>query len=530
LRLGHARCPALAGWVAAPNLATVSGRAPGEGARCRPSAKGYDLPKLADVPAEGAEPARVTGLGSQTLRNTALVLTARVASRLLALVAVLIVIRHLGESGYGQFNVVVTTSALVTVVMDLGFNTLFQREGARRPDEISRYLGNLISARLLSAVAAFCIFGAVLWSLDKFVYVIPGFVLMVLTSYSNLLRYTLYAVRRLGFEAAAIVLESLVLLVLVLYGVRTGQGVAYFLWAYAASYAFDCVYFVVVLTTRGIARIGWRFEPGLLRRWFWSGLPFALAFVITTIYFKIDVPILDHFRGDAETGLYGAAYKPFEALLFIPQSVLSVVFTALSIRHGDASGRVAWGVERFYKALLLLGWPITVGTYLLVLGLRPLYVFPASAPAVRILALGIVFMFINNTFIGALNAIDRQLMFTWAALGSMVVNVGLNLVLIPAYGYLGASWATVITEVALTVFGYLLTARYLARIPVPRLSWRVLLAGLIMGLALWPVHDVQGPQTLLVITGGAAVYGAAVLVLRALDSDELALVRRAVGR
>jgi O-antigen/teichoic acid export membrane protein len=488
------------------------------------------LADLANVPAGGEPVARPSGLSSQTLRNAALILAARVVSRLVALVTVLVVIRHLGESGFGQFQVVVTTSALVTVVLDLGFNTLFQREGARRPDLISRYLSTLMSTRLLFALVAFCVFAAVLWSLGKFDLLLPGFVLMVLTSYSNLLRGALYAVRRLAFEAGAIVIESLVLLALVVYGVYSGRGVAFFLWAYAASYGFSCVYFLVVLTSRGIARIGWAFDAAMLRRWFWSGLPFALAFVITAIYFKIDVPLLDHFRGDAETGLYGAAYKPFEAILFIPQSMLSVVFTALSIRHGDPSGRVAWAVARFYKALLLLGWPITIGTFLLVGGLRPLYQFPASAPAVRILALGIVFMFVNNTFIGALNAIDRQLMFTWAALGSMVVNVSLNLVLIPPFGYIGASWATVATEVALTVLGYILTARYLAAVPVLGLSWRVLLAGLVMGLALWPLRGVEGPATLLVIAGGAVVYAAVVLLLRALDHEELALLRRAVGR
>ena len=55
--------------------------------------------------------------------------------------------------------------------------------------------------------------------------------------------------------------------------------------------------------------------------------------------------------------------------------------------------------------------------------------------------LGIVLMFVSNAFIGALNAIDRQLTFTWAALVSMVVNIALNLALIPRFGYLGASWA-----------------------------------------------------------------------------------------
>jgi O-antigen/teichoic acid export membrane protein len=88
---------------------------------------------------------------------------------------------------------------------------------------------------------------------------VPAFALMVLTSYSTLLRNGLYAVQKLGYEAAAVVLESLVLLALVFFGIKTGRGLTYFVWAYAAQYAFSCAYFVVVLAVKRIAVIGWSF-------------------------------------------------------------------------------------------------------------------------------------------------------------------------------------------------------------------------------------------------------------------------------
>jgi len=415
-------------------------------------------------------------------------------------------------------------------VLDLGFNTLFQREAARRPAEISRYLANIVASKLLFAVPALAVLALALLATGKLRYLLPAFLMMVLASYSTLLRGPLYVVQRLGFEAAAIVLESMVLFSLVLYGVLTHQDVVYFLWAYTGSYAFSCAYFLIVLTVRRIARVRLRFEPALVRHWFWTGLPFALAFVITTIYFKIDVPILDFFKGDEEVGLYGAAYKPFEALLFIPLSMFNVVFPILAVYHREASGRVSWAVAKFYKSLLMLGWPITIGLFLLAGAFQTIYVFPRSAPSLRILALGVVFMFVSNAFIAALNAVDRQVMFTWAALGSMIVNVLLNLVLIPAYGYLGASWATVLTEIALTVIGYVMVARALGRIAIVGLSWRVVIAGLVMGAVVYPFHQVTGPRAVAVIIGGALVYVAALFLLGAVDREERAMLRRALKR
>jgi O-antigen/teichoic acid export membrane protein len=468
-------------------------------------------------------------MGSRALRNTALILVARVVSRTLALGSVLILIRHLERAGLGEFQAVVNLSALATVFLDAGFNTLFQREAARRPALLSHYLSRLVTGRLGFALLALAVFTGLLAATDQTRYLAPAFAMMVLASYGNLLRGALYAVQRLRFEAVAIVLESVLLLGLVLAGVATRQGVTYFLWAYAASYGFSVVYFAVILTARGIARIRWSLDPVFLVNWLVQGLPFAATFAITTIYFKIDVPILAALRGYTEAGIYTAAYKPFEALLFLPVSMLNVVFPILAVYHGRGEGRLPWAVARFYKALLALGWPIGVGVFVLAGPLRLLYAYPESERALRILAVGIVLMFVSNAFIGALNAIDRQLTFTWAALGSMIVNIALNVALIPPFGYVGASWATVLTEVALFGFGWYLTARHLTRVPVVSLSWRILLAGLVMGVALYPLHDIRGVLPVVgAIAAGAVVYALALLLLRAADAEEMGILRRAV--
>ncbi|MGH7862765.1 MAG: flippase [Candidatus Dormibacteraceae bacterium] len=483
---------------------------------------------MEDVPADGVmRSGPISEAGPGALRNTTIVLGARVAAQLLALVTVVLLERHLRPAGTGRFVDVVNVSALVAVIMDLGFNPLFQREGAREPTQIGRFLSNLATARGFFALVALAVFGVVLAFQGKAEYIVPGFFMMLLSSYSGLLRGAFYAVRRLGLEAVAIILQALVLLSLVAWGVHQGGSVTYFLWSYAGSYLFVCGYYLVTLRASGIARIGIALDLRFLRHWIWQGLPFALAFLITTIYFKIDVPILDWLRGDRETGIYGAAYKPFEALLFIPASMLNVVFPVLSVYHRDLAHRMPWAVARFFKALLILGWPIGIGTYMLVLGLRPIYVFSASAPALEVLSLAIVFMFVNNAFIAALTSIDRQVMFTLAALGSMVVNLALNLVLIPPFGYLGASWATVLTEVALGGFGWVLTARYLAPIPVWKLSWRVLLAGAVMGLGLLPFRAATGLWLLPVIAGAAALYAGCLIAARALDAEEMDLLKRA---
>src|SRR5437660_8409632 len=493
-------------------------------------ARALGLAELSDSDSAFEPPAVSLGLGSRALRNTIVVLTAKVIARLIALVTVLYLIRHLSVGNYGSFNVLVNFTAIVSVVLDLGFNVLFVREAARHHSEIQRYLRNVMSIRLVMSVLSLLLLAAVLYSIGLTGLLVPGFFLMVLTSYSSLLRNGLYAVQQLGYEATAFVLESIILLALVLYGGRTHQGIFYYVWAYAIQYAFSCVYFSVVLAAKRVAVIGWRFEPDLVREWFWKGLPFALTFVLTILYFRIDQPLVFALKSQTEAGWYGAAYKPIEALLFIPMTFLSVVFPVLSVYHRERQTEVLDALNRFYKALLLMGWPMSVGIFVLAYPLNAVMrLYAPSAPALQILALALGFAFVNNAFIGALNASDRQLSFTWAAGWSLAANVVLNLALIPTFGYLGASWATVLTEIALGIAGWVLTARHVGRVPILALSWRIVLAGLVMGVAIFPLRELGGVKVAIPIAAGVLVYTAAVLLLRALSGEEIAWARRALA-
>jgi O-antigen/teichoic acid export membrane protein len=472
------------------------------------------------------------GIGSRAFRNTILVLSAKVASRLIALVAILYMIRWLGQDHYGTFSVLVNLTAIVSVVLDLGFNVLFVREGARHHAEIQRYMRNVMSLRLLMSVVALAILAALVYPLGMGYLLVPAFLLMLFTSYATLLRNGLYAVQQLGYEAVAVVLESVVLLGLILFGYYAHLGIEYFVWAYTIQFAFSCVYFVAVLMLKRIVIPGWTFEAGLLREWFWTGLPFALTFVLTVLYFKIDSPLVYMFKGEVQAAWYGAAYKPIESLLFIPISFLSVVFPVLAVYHRERPKELIDAVNRFYKALLLMGWPMSLGIFVLAHPLTALLLGSGMAPAepaLRILALTLGLAFVNNSFIGALNASDHQSSFTWAAGWSLVVNLALNLMLIPHFGYKGASWATVGTELTLSIAAWILTARHVGRVAVPALSWRIILAGLVMAVAVEPLRNLGGLRIAIPIAVGIVVYGTAVLLLRVFNKDEYRWARRALA-
>jgi O-antigen/teichoic acid export membrane protein len=156
-----------------------------------------------------------------------------------------------------------------------------------------------------------------------------------------------------------------------------------------------------------------------------------------------------------------------------------------------------------------------------------LHLFDQSEPALRILAFAIVFLFANSAFYAMLNATDRQGRNAWATGLAAAVNIVLNLVFIPFYGYLAASAVTVFTEGALCLFGWWFVQRHRAdlRLPVLGLSWRIVAAGLAMGVVLYLL---AGFPIYLTVPAGGIVYLVAIYLLRAVEPEEWALARRGV--
>ena len=460
-------------------------------------------------------------LGNRAVSNSVFILGARVISRVISLVVVIVLANALGDTRYGQYTTLIAYSALVSVVADLGLAPLYTREAARSRKDLGDYLGTLLIFKLALGVASAVIFGIALGlGTGLTSLIIPGAALLIATAYANQLRNTFYAVGRAEFDAIAIIAEIVIQAAFILFGASRHSGVAYYIWAYTASFCFTIVYSLAVIRVFKLGDLRLHLDLNLIRRWMPLALPFAYTSFLTNLYFRADVPILQHFRTFAEVGWYTFAYKPFEALQFVPLAIQVVVYPLLGVYFVSDPARLKVAYTRFFRVLILLGWPLTVATFVLVHPIgRLFHLFPQSEPSLRILAFAIVFLFSNSAFYAMLNAMNRQHLNAWATGIAAATNIVLNLIFIPLYGYLAASTTTVITEAVLCTCGWWFVQRQRPdlRLDVPVVAWRVALAGLIMGAVLFPLGSFS---IYITVPVGFIVYLVAVFVLRAVERDE----------
>jgi O-antigen/teichoic acid export membrane protein len=448
---------------------------------------------------------------------------AQVANAALAMVLLGILARSLGSAGFGEFSFAFVVASLGALLADFGLGPWLTRSAAREPGAAGVLLSRVLRVRLPLVAATWVV---VLGAMSLY----PGGadrlpVIAAMLAYVTGLGYAMMYESLLmsrgdvrGVGASLLLGKVLELaLVAVLVTVRPGAGAA----AAAGAMALACA--LRVAFVRGLARaaIAGDASPagpsgGQPWRAIVSGAtPFAVGLVLWTVYSKVDVMMLERFVPADQLGLYTAAYRVLEALFLIPRSVVGVHFPIYA---------EAWARRDLDRAaasaplkLLLLGamaaatLVITAPADILLMLFGP--AFTGAAPAMRILGLALVALFVNQFQSMYLGATDRQHVWLRRLAVAILVNVTANLVLIPTIGIRGAATATLLSESFLLVIFVVAARRELFQgIDAGWLARALLAVGALAGLL---VANDAPPLVRFALAGLAFVTAA--LALRLVD-------------
>lgn len=165
-------------------------------------------------------------------------------------------------------------------------------------------------------------------------------------------------------------------------------------------------------------------------------------------------------RGDIEVGWYSAAYRFMEASILIPNMIMIPIYPVFSRLYISSIDSLISKYKRILKIMIIISLPIMIVVMFLSEKVITIFYgasFINSTPALVILISAIPFIFLTFVFGALLPAINKQNVNTISTGICMILNILLNLILIPSYGYLGASVSTVITEGILCaiLFGYI---------------------------------------------------------------------------
>ncbi len=442
-----------------------------------------------------------------------------------------VMLRILGPANAGIYYYAIVIFGWFDILTNFGLNTLLTREVARDRSAAARYLFNSTALRLaLSALGIPLLLGflairqaTVSPALEE--QAIAAIVLLYIgllpNSISTGLTALFYAFEKAEYPAAITTVSTIVKVTLGLGTLLLGWGVM----GLAGGAVITNLVTLSVLgwLARPLARgvFAERLDRPLLWQMVGESWPLMINHLLATVFFKIDIVLMEAINGNTVVGQYSTAYKWLDALNIIPAFLTMALLPIMARQaHEDrAALRRNYGLA--VKLLVMVALPVAVITTFiaapLIRVLGGAEYLPAGGIALQIMIWSIPIGWINSVTNYVIVALDRQrtLMFAFAA--GVLFNVVANLLLLPAYSYRAAAAITILSEGVLFVAFYQIIRQELGTMGWHRALWRpALAAAVVLAVtgALWQV----APLLALIIS--PLIYAMALLALRPFGADE----------
>ncbi len=368
--------------------------------------------------------------------------------------------RYLGPEKFGTLSYALAFVVLFSPLAHLGLNGPVVREIVNDPDRKDEILGTTFFLRLSGGIVCFVAAVAVITIIR------PGDTLSrnlvtvialgpIFTAFESIdiwfqsrvqVKYAVYA------KSTGLVIANLAKI----YFIVTAASLIAFAWVSALEIVVGAVGLLIVYRYRGYFIGAWRFSLGRARSLLRISWPMILSGTLWMIYLRIDQVMLREMVSDEAVGVYSTAVRISEVWYFLPVIVSTSLFPELvkSKQIGEGVYRSAY--QKVYDFLAWTSMPIVIAlTFLAGPVIRLLYgdAFAAGGVILAILIWSSPFAFMRELYGKWLVSEDLTKFFMLAHGSGAVINVLLNLLLIPRFTGNGAAVATLVSY---TVGGYLI--------------------------------------------------------------------------
>lgn len=390
-----------------------------------------------------------------------------------------------GAESYGLYFSLLNFSMILNIFLDLGITNYNNRNIAQHGHLLSKYLNNIVGLKFLLAVGYAVISLAVAWLIgySKVQLHLLFFLIFnqFLISFTLYLRSNISGLHYFRTDSLLSVLDRglMILFCSVLLFTNWFGGyfsINWFVYAQTVAYLLTTlISFLAVLHYSGGINI--KFDWRYIRIIFRQSYPFALLILLMSFYNRVDSVMLERMLpgppGKQQAGIYAQAFRLLDAFAMFGAlfaGLLLPIFARMIKQREEIGQMVQFVFLLIIVPAILLG----IGAnYYDVEIMRMLYKehVQQSAPIFGILMIGFSGIATSYIFGTLLTANGSLKQLNLMAFAGMVINIGLNLILIPRIQAIGSAYASLVTQL-ITAFVQVGIAGYIFRLKV---SYLVLL-------------------------------------------------------
>lgn len=466
---------------------------------------------------------------NRIFKNTSSLFTAHLIGRLGSLVITIwLMPRYFTESELGGYFVAIALTNLIAILTELGLQNPLIREMTLHLQQTPHYLGNALIVRIILSIVAYSIM------IVSGIYLYPPIIVKmivflglaeIVNSLAQLYRCVFRAHEEMKYEAFTVIAERGAFLIIGGGAILRGYGLVQVCQVMLAA---SCINLILSVGFTRFRFTQLRFQPSreIVRVLMQQALPFAIGNLFNLLYFRVDAIMLSKLSVegvDANTW-YGLAYTIVNAFTILPGAfMMGAMFPVLSRAWEREKGRFPGAYSLGMRWMVLSGFPLAVGLSTLSPEITAV-LFPTYTPnevvkisaALQWLSWAGGLIFITTAVLAVLRATDKRRAFSVLMGTTALLNICLNLYLIPRFSHTGAAIAMVISEGYLLIFGIGYISRHIIKLRETRLVFRTLLKAIVlsalMGVGLTQLKGsfsiwVLIPSAVLFYGGGMALLG-----------------------
>lgn len=276
----------------------------------------------------------------------------------------------------------------------------------------------------------------------------------------------------------------------------------------------------------GIQPVDWQ----LVRKHLLYGVPLTASSALSFIMDSSDRYLINYYLGDASTGVYAVGYDLAKQTLWVIMTSISLASYPLVIRALEQEGAMA--ADKYLKSnlilLLAISLPAAIGMSVLAPQLANLLVGHQYADTVAALipyvAIGGLLSGLKSFYFDQSFQLARKThLQLWSVGAAAVLNVGMNVILLPRIGLMGAAYSTLLSYAIVLLVSYALS-KQAYQLPVPwQKVGKILFASVAMGTIIILVKPYCPGLWGLVflISSGSIVYGSLLVLLNIVSGTVL---------
>lgn len=454
-------------------------------------------------------------------KNSSYAFVSNLIAGLIMLAINIYIARYLGKEVFGDYSFVIAYISFFLILANLGIDSIVTREMSRNQKQIQKYINVSLTLKAMLAVLSIMLACLIILPLPYTYSVKLGvmFASITLIFYASTATLTCYFQSRMEMIYAAIsnVLAKVVFAGLIFYVVSRNGGFIQLIIALGAGLLMQSLLLFFIVGKR--IKLRFEIDRELSKKIFKEAIPLAMVGLFVSLYYRLDVMMLSLMKDEAAVGLYSAAYNLTEAPTIIPAALMVSIFPLMSIYYKTSKNELKKVYEISMKYMLLLALPLAAGTTLL--SARIIHIvygdaYAASAIALSILIWTTVFVFAGIVNASMLVATERQITLTKISLLLLIINTVINLILIPDYSFIGASFASLIAQGMGVIISSYILCRSTGAKPLKKL---VGIIGATMGMCMFIY--LAPMNIILTIIISITIYLLLLLIFRVLDVNDM---------